>query len=183
LEPADEHKLAAAAIRGDLEAFGKLCGDYYPTLTATAYAVVRDHQLAQDAVQEAFARALVKLPGLKRPEKFAPWLAVICRNHARDVARKHARSVPTEDLTDVPDRSESVNRDSQQRDQVVRKLLDRLPSSDRQVIVLRYYNNLSYEHMSAVLGLTPAAINARLYRAKTKLARMLQREGITGIEL
>jgi RNA polymerase sigma-70 factor, ECF subfamily len=182
LEPANDHKLAAAAIRGDLEAFGRLCGMYYPALTAAAYAVLRDHQLAQDAVQDAFAKALVKLPGLNHPGKFAPWLAAICRNRARDLARKRGRAVPTEDLTDVPDRRETDTQDSLGHRQVVRKLVDLLPSSDRQVIVLRYYNNLSYEHMSAVLGLTPAAINAKLYRAKNKLARLLKREGIEGIE-
>jgi RNA polymerase sigma-70 factor, ECF subfamily len=181
LEPADEHQLAAAAIRGDLEAFGRLCGRYYPALTATAYAVVRDHQLAQDAVQEALAKALVKLPGLKRPEKFAPWLAAICRNHAVDLVRKRVHSVPVEDLTEVPDQSVHDNADGREHGPMVRKLLDRLPKSDRQVIVLRYYDNLSYEHMSTVLGLTPAAINARLYRAKKKLARLLRREGIEGI--
>jgi hypothetical protein len=77
-----ERELIDAARAGDLDSFGKLCERYYAPLAAVAYSVLRDHQLAEDAVQEAFARGLVNLRRLKETGKFAPWLARICRNVA-----------------------------------------------------------------------------------------------------
>ncbi len=56
-------------------------------MTAIAYNVLGDHHLAEDAVQEGFGRALVKLPGLKKPESYGGWLGRICRNAAIDAVR------------------------------------------------------------------------------------------------
>jgi len=135
--------------------------------------VLRDHQLAEDATQEAFARALVSLGKLKEPGKFAPWLAHICRNTAIDMARARRPQVDTKDFTWTPCREtdESLNL-------VVRQAIDRLPASMREVVVLRYHDNCSYEQISAVLGLSKTAINGRLTRAKRKLARYLRRQGV-----
>ena len=166
-------ELVQAARAGDLNSFGKLCDQYYAPLVAVAYSVLRDHQLAEDAAQEAFARALVSLARLKEPGKFAPWLAQICRNAAADIARARRPQVGLDELTEAPDcgTDESVSR-------VVREAIGRLPASMREVVVLRYHNNCSYEQISAVLGLSKMAINGRLTRAKRKLARYLRRQGV-----
>ncbi len=57
--------------------------------------------------------------------------------------------------------------------------IDRLPASMKEVVILRYYDNCSYEQISAVLGVSKMTINGRLTRAKRKLAKMLgQRDGM-----
>ncbi len=61
-----ETKLVEAAFNGDIESFGKLCRRYYGPMVAIAYSVVSDHQLAEDAAQESFARALVSLRKLNK---------------------------------------------------------------------------------------------------------------------
>jgi RNA polymerase sigma factor (sigma-70 family) len=162
-----------AAQAGDLDSFGKLCEHYYAPLVAVAYGVLRDHQLAEDAAQEAFARGLVNLRKLQEPGKFAPWLARICRNVAVDMARDRLPQVQAEDLPYEPDpgAEEAANR-------VVREAIGRLPGALREVVILRYYNNCSYEQISAVLGLSKMTINGRLTRAKRKLARYLDRRGV-----
>ena len=88
-----QKQLVEAAVGGDLESFGRLCGGYYSSMVAVAYSVVADHQLAEDAAQEAFAKALVGLRKLKKPGRFAGWLAQICRNTAVDMVRARARTV------------------------------------------------------------------------------------------
>lgn len=138
-----------------------------------AYSVIRDHQLAEDAAQEAFARALVSFDRLKEPSKFAPWLAQICRNAAIDMARARRPQIDVDDLAEVPGRDTD---DFAGR--IVREAIDRLPASLREVVVLRYHNNCSYEQISAVLGLSKTAINGRLTRAKRKLATYLRRRGV-----
>jgi RNA polymerase sigma-70 factor (ECF subfamily) len=165
--------LVEAARAGDLDSFGKLCERYYAPLVAVAYNVVRDHQLAEDAAQEAFARGLVHLPKLKEPGKFAPWLARICRNVATDMMRSRPVPVRMEEFAPPPEAHEEES-----TARIVRKAIAKLPGSLREVTVLRYYNDCSYEQISAVLGLSKMTVNGRLTRAKRKLARDLRRRGV-----
>jgi len=167
-----QKELVEAAVAGNIDSFGQLARRYYASMVAIAYAVLADHQLAEDAAQEAFARALTSLSKLRKPDKFAPWLAQICRNVAKDMVAAKARLISPEDASGVPDSSGWVD-----NVEVVRRSIERLPFSAREVIVLRYYNGLSYEEISSVLGISKATINGRLTRAKRKMARYLKRNG------
>lgn len=165
-------KLVEAAVGGNLESFGELCSRYYASMVAIAYSVLGDHQLAEDAAQETFARGLGNLRGLKNKTKFVPWLAAICRNVAKDMVANGLRQINADDLSKVPDSSGS---DDSFR--AVRQAIEQLPVSAKELVILRYYNGLSYEEISTVLGISRAAINGRLTRAKRKIAKYLQRNG------
>ncbi len=165
-------ELVEAALAGDIDSFGQLARRYYASMVAIAYAILADHQLAEDAAQEAFARALTNLRKLRKPDKFAPWLAQICRNVAKDMIAAKARQINTEDSCRAPD---SSGRDDNV--EAVRRSIERLPFRAREVIVLRYYNGLSYEEIASVLGISKPTINGRLTRAKRKMARYLKRNG------
>ena len=164
--------LVEAALGGDLESFGELCSGYYASMVAIAYSVLGDHQLAEDAAQETFARALGNLGGLKNKTKFAPWLAAICRNVANVVVTIRRGRINAEDLCEVADSSGS---DDSIR--AVRQAIEQLPVPAKELVILRYYDGLSYEEISTVLGISRAAINGRLTRAKRKIAKYLQRNG------
>ena len=170
-EHPDTH-LLDAACSGDIESYGELCRRYYPPLVAIAYAVLGDHHAAEDAAQETFARALVRLRDLRKRSRFGSWLGRICRNVARDMAKARARQVAAGDLAEVPDEG-----DCEHQNHAVLKAIGRLRAPAREVIVLRYYQNLSYERIGAVLGLSKAAINGRLIRARRKIARYLRNLG------
>ena len=167
-----ERKLVEAAVGGDIESFGELCRRYYAALVAIAYAILSDHQLAEDAAQESFARALVNLRRLKNENRFAPWLAAICRNVAKDMIAIKAKERNTKDLSNV---AEKNNEDENNR--AMRRAIEQLPGAAKELIVLRYYNNLSYEQMASVSGVSRAAINGRLARAKRKMAKHLRQNG------
>jgi RNA polymerase sigma-70 factor, ECF subfamily len=162
-----------AALGGDIDSFGRLCERYYSAQVAVAYSVLGDHQLAEDAAQEAFARALVNLRKLKDPDKFGSWLAQICRNAAIDMARARMREVSNGDGAPVPD---SGSDEAMLR--TVRQAIGSLPASMKEVVILRYYDNCSYEQIADVLGLSRTTVNGRLTRAKRKLARQLKHNGL-----
>lgn len=164
--------LVKAAIKGDAESFDELAQRYYPAMVAIAHSVLGDRHLAEDAAQQAFAKAAVKLPQLKKESRFAQWLAVICRNAARDMARRTGNLSTAEDLSSIaakPDRNDKAD--------AVRQALERLSAPAREVIFLRFYDGMSYEQMSAVLGISEQAINGRLRRAKKKMADYLRLNG------
>ena len=167
-----EIHLIEAATGGDIESFGELCRRYYPAMAAIAYTVLSDHQLAEDAAQESLARALVNLRNLNNRSRFASWLAAICRNAAKDMITDRARHISTEDLSQVAQKN---NDDENNR--AIRRAIEQLPNAAKELIVLRYYNNLSYEQIASILGISRAAINGRLARAKRKMANYLKHNG------
>ena len=172
MQDKQEIELVEAAVSGDIEGFGELCRRYYAAMVAIGYSVLSDHQLAEDAVQESFARALINLRNLKNKTRFAPWLAAICRNVAKDMVAAKARQINTEDLSQVAV-DDSVSED----DSLIRQAIERLPASAKELVVLRYYDGLSYEQIASVLGISRAAINGRLARAKRKMENYLRRNG------
>ncbi len=172
------NNLVRSAIAGDLDSFGELARRYYPAMVSIAYAIGRDHHAAEDAAQEAIGRALVSLAKLRRPERFGPWLCRICRNVAYDMYNGKPQTASTPD-TIAPEPSEKDDNLLT----AVNAALDCLPKASRELVILKYYTDLSYEQISAVLGLSPAAINGRLTRAKRKLADCLRRNGFAEMRL
>jgi RNA polymerase sigma-70 factor (ECF subfamily) len=167
--------LVEAAINGDAESFTELCKRYYPAMVAIAHSILGDRDLAEDAAQLSFAKAAIKLSQLKDSNKFAGWLTVICRNAARDLARR-------QNDCQVPDRYPGAVDKPEKDDskEAVKEALKKLSDSAREIIYLRYYDGLSYEQISSVLGISEQAINGRLRRAKKKMAEYLRRQGLKG---
>ena len=160
--------LVRSAIDGDAESFTELCQRYYPAMVAIAHSVLGDRHLAEDAAQQAFAKAAVKLPQLKKETRFGNWLAVICRNIAKDIARMKENFHSTDDLSTIEAKSSD-----DETVEAVRQAISRLPASARELVFLRFYDGMSYEQISAVLGISGQAINGRLRRAKKKVADYL----------
>ncbi|MHC4105882.1 MAG: RNA polymerase sigma factor, partial [Planctomycetota bacterium] len=128
-----ETRLVEAACNGDIESFGELCRRYYPAMVAIGYSVLTDHQLAEDAAQESFARALTKLQNLRNIRKFVPWLAAICRNVAKDMAMANTRIINTDDLSKA-----AQNNNPEESRKLIRLAIEQLPVSDKELIVLRF---------------------------------------------
>ena len=170
--------LVDAAIDGDADSFTELCRRYYPSMVAIAHSLIGDRHLAEDAAQQAFAKAAVKLPQLRRKSQFAGWLATICRNAARDMARSREKLANDVNLSAV---AAEVSHDAMA--EAVREALSELSASEGEAIYLRFYDGLSYEQISAVLGISEQAINGRLRRAKKKMADCLRRQGFGKVRL
>lgn len=171
-----ETKLVEAAIKGEPESFTELCRRYYPAMVAIAHSLLGDRHLAEDAAQETFAKAAVKLPQLRQTNKFAGWLAAICRNEAKDMARREN----VMQHNDEPSRTEIKSQKDDSGD-AVRQALKKLTAPSRELVYLKYYDGLSYEQISKVLGISQQAINGRLRRAKRKMADYLRHNGFNEV--
>ena len=164
--------LVERACNGGADSFTELCRRYYPAMVAIAHSILGDRHLAEDAAQQTFANAVSKLPQLKNKNKFAAWLAVICRNVALDFAQRTETHRTADDLSMI-----AAKPDENGPTEPVREALSRLSASAREVIFLRYYDGMTYEQISAVLGISEQAISGRLRRAKKKIANYLRRNG------
>ena len=170
--------LVEQAAKGDGDSFTELCRRYYGPMVAIGHAILGDRHLAEDAAQQAFAKAAVNLPRLRKPEQFGRWVAAICRNEARDLAR--TRQEPR--LDDESPVTTEGQTDSDESCRIVKEAVGRLPEEAREVVFLRFYDGLSYDQISAVLGISEQAINGRLRRAKQRLAQYLRRSGFDEVD-
>jgi RNA polymerase sigma-70 factor (ECF subfamily) len=171
-----ETQLVEAAQNGHLESFGALYERYHSPMVALAYSMLSDRDLAEDAAQEVFVVACRDIGSLTSKERFAAWLAGICRNISRQMLRTgKSRTV-------VPDNEPAFVRhdDAEGRKEAIRRAVWSLRESERELIVMRFFDGFSQGQISEVLGLSSQAVNGRLVRAKRKIAKYLKRNGLTG---
>ena len=176
-----ETTLVRAALKGDADSFGRLCERYYSAIVAIAYSRLSDRHLAEDAAQEAFFVAFRNISKLKKERHFSRWVAGICRNIASDMAKARTRDklVPIQDCEPL-----SKNEDKETRDvEIVRSIVAELPVKMKEVIFLRYYNQMSYQQITDVLGISQEAVNGRLRRGRKIVARKLRRRTSVEVEL
>ena len=165
--------LVERARRGDREAFGQLASGEVDRLHAIARLVLRDPDLAEDAVQEALLKAWRDLPKLREPAKFGAWLRKLVVNSAHDEGRRLKRRRPETELKPHHDRAAGDELDGLlQRDEIARAFR-RLKEGERTVIALRYYVELSNADAAATLGIREVAYRSKLHRALRALSAAL----------
>jgi RNA polymerase sigma-70 factor (ECF subfamily) len=170
----EDQILVRRALETDPESFGELCRRYYHSLVAVADSILLDHHLAEDAAQEALASACRDLAKLRKPERFGPWIGAICRNVAKDMLRHNLRQQESAEAC-IGKESDCPDDDSKA---ILDQALQQLPQHLREVVFLRFYNEMTYEQMAKVLGATEQVIDGRIRRAKKKIAVYLKRKGL-----
>jgi RNA polymerase sigma-70 factor (ECF subfamily) len=161
----DQLGLVDRARRGDRHAFAELVRASGARLDATARLILRDPDLAQDAVQETLIRAWRSLPGLRDPATFDHWLHSLVAHACIDLARKRRRRVVEVELTpihvtDVLDHAgEVADRD------VLDRALARLEPEARAVVVLHFYLDLPLPRVARMLGIPDGTAKSRLHRS------------------
>jgi RNA polymerase sigma-70 factor (ECF subfamily) len=141
---------------------------------ALAIQILGNADDAADAVHDAFARVLTK-PGAYRPDRGAlkPWFLQIVRNCCLDMLRRRRPgTVDVDSLTDGGAGPEQTLENSQ-RDRTLQVALARLPSEQREILILRDYLDLSYAEIAEVLGIAIGTVMSRLHRARLALREEL----------
>lgn len=173
LKSATEEQIVESARGGDAAAFGKLYERYYATMVWLAYAILLDRDQAEDAAQQAFVKACEKLPGLRRVDRFGPWLSQICRNEAHQLLRDRRRSASRTAQTVTVGGPDRGGPDLS----LVKAAVDQLSPMYREIVVLHYYNRMNYRDIAAALGIADHTVRGRLFRARRRIEQTLKRNG------
>ncbi|SRR6266508_2892712 len=165
------------ALHGDRSAFGQLMHRYAGAVYNLAYRMLGNAEDAEDASQEIFVRAYTRLASFDRQRRFSTWLLSIGSNYCIDRLRRRRFAWMTlEDAAyALPSNEPGPERSALNREQraIVQQALQKLPDTYRLVMVLRYWQDLSYEEIGRATGLPESTIKTRLHRARHMLAAAL----------
>jgi RNA polymerase sigma-70 factor, ECF subfamily len=165
----DQRGLVERARDGDHDAFTTLAADAIARLDAAARLIMRDGDLARDAVQDALVRAWRDLPGLRDPARFDAWLHRLLVNACLDTLRRRRRRPIEVELTPISGPTvgdiATVVADRALLDDALR----RLEPDGRAVIVMHYFLGMPIPDVAVALGIPLGTAKSRLHRS---LARM-----------
>jgi RNA polymerase sigma-70 factor (ECF subfamily) len=176
----DERAMILAARRGDEEAFRDLYEAYREPVWRLANGLIGDPVQAQDVLQNVFLKAFRGLPGFRFQSCLFTWIYRIARNECLNHIRKRDASlIPLQVIVGSRDEIDGnlVSEAQRARGDELRDAVGRLPFKMREVIVLRYMQDLSYHEMSRVLGCPPGTVASRLARALAELETRLRMSG------
>ena len=184
-----EEKCIRQVLSGDVNAFEPLVTAYEKNAYQLALRMLGSAEDAQDVTQEAFLKAYRSLDSFRLDSRFSVWLYRIVSNLCLDLLRKRQRR-PERSLTvededgeeaqrDVPDESFSPEALLERKltREAVRRGLDELPPEQRQILLLRELEGLSYEEIGEALGLEPGTVKSRIFRARKRLCAFLLKDG------
>lgn len=176
MEHSDEW-LAARWASGDRAACSALVTRYYRPLLNLFYRLTDSRAEAEDLVQETWVRALRSLQE-PRDISVKPWLYRIATNLWRDEARKYIRrrERPGPEMGDGQPAANDVQGavESSAVRRRVREAIGHLSPSHQQVLLLRYYQDLSYEEIAAAAEIPVGTVRSRLHHALIHLRKHLQ---------
>ena len=172
-------QLIRRILDGDDGAFTTLVQKYQKSVHALAWRKVGDFHVAEEITQDTFLQVYKKLVTLKNPNQFAGWLYVIanrlCINwvQRRKPTMQSLEDTPMEEIEESSYAhhisTERETEATERRDTIVKKLLEKLPESERTVVTLYYLGEMSAKEIGRFLGVSVNTITSRLQRARKRL--------------
>ncbi len=184
-----DEELIEACRAGEASAFDVLVARWEDKIRGAAWRVLGSEEEARDVAQETFLRAYRGIDGFKREARFSSWLYQIAVNLCRDRLRR--RRTRTSVSLDELEQSGSVLVEGRPGAQeqllaedlasAVRRAIDALPAEQREVVILKEDQDLTFLEIAQVLAVPVSTVKTRLYRGLGQLRLRLQSEGITGV--
>ena len=177
----DDAQLIQRVLAGDDTAFSVLVKRYQKPVHTLAWRKTGDFHVAEEITQDTFLKAYQRLSTLKEPQRFVSWLYVIATNHCKAwLRKKRLWTQPLENASGAQLEkatysgyviSENEQTAVEAQREVVKKLLAKLQESERTVITLHYFGEMTSAEIGAFLGVSANTVRSRLRRAQERLKR------------
>jgi RNA polymerase sigma-70 factor, ECF subfamily len=174
-----QRALVELARNGDHEAFAGLVRDAAVRLDGAARLILRDPELARDAVQEALIRAWRDLSGLRDPERFDAWLHRLTVNACLDLARRRRRRAREIELTSLHTPAVIDGAGAFAERELLADALRRLDPEWRAIVVMHFYLGMPLPDVAATLGIPLGTAKSRLHRAVALMRTTLETDRST----
>ena len=173
--------LIQSILDGDEDAFTALVNKYQKPVHALVWRKIDDFHIAEEITQDVFLKVYKRLSTLKRRDHFPGWLYVIATRHCiawlrkKQLPTKSLDAMSTTELEEICYSQYESDRDEEaaieHRREIVKRLLQKLPESERTVVTLFYLAEMTSEEVGAFLGVSSNTIRSRLHRARERLEK------------
>ncbi|MDI6860550.1 MAG: sigma-70 family RNA polymerase sigma factor [Caldisericia bacterium] len=180
----NEKELINEILKGDIEKYSYFIKEYQNEIYNLCFSIVKNRDDALDLTQEAFLIAFKNLKNFRGEASFSTWIYRIAYNLSINFAKRKGQILTILDRDEdeiefqIEDKKSSIwdEIEREERIKIINKCLNRLKEFDRLIIELREVNNLTYEEMSQILSLPIGTIKSRLFRARERLKREIEKE-------
>ncbi len=175
LEHTDE-VLVALTLSGDQDAYETLVARYQRSVMAAARRITHDEYLAEDASQEAFVSAWIKLDCLREPSRFGAWVRRIVKNCAVDIVTRLREYVSYDVLENAVhagncDIAEENEDEQGEYIALLHESIGKLPTRVREIITLHYFEGLSVADIATRLGLAQGTVKWQLHDGRERIRK------------
>ena len=170
-----DEELMAAYVGGDSSAFSELFSRYAPVLLRMLRRQIRNAEDAHEIVQQTFLQMHRARRDFQQGRRLRPWLMTICfnlkREHFRRKMRRPEAPLEFEPKEDTPKRDPLERKDDAK---MLRDALATLPEGQREVIIMHWFDDLSFPEVAEILGLSVSAVKVRAHRGYQTLRKVLE---------
>lgn len=164
--PRSENEILALVKKGDAQAYQQIVKKYMQTAYYIALGFVHNHQDALDLSQESFIKAFRKIKSFDAGRPFFPWfyriLKNLCIDHFKRIRRR--KEIPLEESYFL-----IQDREDKEMKEAMWQGIEKLPFEQKEIIILRYFREYSYEEIAEITGKPIGTVMSSLYYAKKKL--------------
>ena len=166
------------AQAGDGRAFEALVDEYHGVLYHLALRMTGNPEDARDLTQNVFLKVWRNLGRYDAAHRFYSWIYRIALNESINFVQRRKRHDELDDRAASSDPTPSEDRSLTEMQEQIQEALMELTPEYREVIVLRHYQNLSYQEIAAIVGVPEKTVKSRLFTARQRLGSQLRRKGV-----
>lgn len=164
----EDHDLIHRVLKESAEVYRLVVAKYQVPVYNLLLRMVHDPDDAKELTQEVFVKAYEALPSFRFEYRFFSWLYRIALNLALNHIKKRRQFIGIEKISEVAD---EVTDNETEEERLLKRAVDKLKEKYRTVIVLKYYQQLSYKEVATVLGISEKKVRSRLFDARAQILR------------
>ncbi len=178
MKETDDREAVRSCLDGDVKSFELLVEKYQGVVYNIALRMVRNPEDAEDISQAAFLKAYEKLGTYRESFRFYSWLYRIAVNEALNFLDRQKRYTRLDERIEDPRQALDAASEVRERDERIQEALMELKPDHRVVLILKHFEDFSYEEIGAILDITEKRVKSRLFTARQILREVLVKKGI-----
>lgn len=167
-------------VEGDTKAFAVLVDRYKDLVFTLALRMLKNREEAEEVAQDTFIKTYKSIDKFKGDSKFSTWIYRVAYNSCLDRIKKNKKHINTLEINEftthqVVTLDNALDKmETKERNVAMQKCIDALPSEESFLLTLYYFDDLSLNEISKIVGITSNSIKVKLFRSRKKLATILK---------
>ena len=176
----EDQKLINAVSNGDTRAYGELVDRYKDLVYTLAYRMLKHREEAEEVAQDTFIKIFKSLDKFKGDSKFSTWIYRVAYNTCLDRIKKNKKYINDVEINEFTEHQVKTidsaldQMEVKEKELAMKRCIASLPNEDSFLLTLYYFDDLSLDEISKIVGITANTIKVKLFRCRKKLAAILR---------